>query len=73
MATCEICGEKLGSSQVVYINHYKRFHAIKPTIDIIRPTRKTVRSKAQIVHDMEKMLGYAIFPMVKPWQALAVR
>ncbi len=35
----------------------------------IMPERTTTRTKGQIVHDVEKMLGYAIIPMVKPWSA----
>lgn len=39
----------------------------------IQPVRTTARSVAQIIHDTEKMWGYAIFPTIQPWHAMAVR
>lgn len=74
MPTCEICGERLAQSVEGYKNHYKRFHSVSANVieavNIIRPKRTTTRSKAQIVHDVEKTFGYAIQPMVQPWHSL---
>ena len=76
---CEICGERLAGSQEGYRAHLKRFHSANPHASInpvkspITPLRTSARSKAQIVHDMEKTWGYSIIPDVKPWHSLEVR
>lgn len=76
MSQCDICGEKLALSKEGYKNHIKRFHSVVqtpvllPEIRKIVPLRVTSRSVAQIIHDMEKMWGAAIFPRVQPWHAL---
>lgn len=85
---CEICGQKLALSLQGYKAHNKLFHNVKvsttsrdlnlgqarPVVDAsIRPERTTNRTKAQIVHDMEKVWGASVIPMVKPWQALGDR
>lgn len=80
MAICELCGEKLAGSNVGYRMHMKRFHSVleqprafEAHSVVITPTRITNRSKAQIVHDMEKIWGAAIIPPVMPWHALGDR
>lgn len=75
MTNCEICNELLCTSVEGQRNHYKRFHSLTLTVvkvpHLIKPFRLTKRSKAQIVHDQEKLWGYAIMPPVKPWHSLA--
>lgn len=36
------------------------------------PLNTSGRSKAQIVHDMEKVWGKAVYPEVKPWHSMGV-
>lgn len=79
MPTCEICSEKLAGSKEGYKAHMKRFHALKSNAghivepSRIVPMRLTTRTKAQIVHDMEKTWGMAVIPEVKPWHSLGER
>jgi len=76
---CNICHDRIVGIDG-YSFHLKRFHprAAKTTVrhfsggsmQQIRPIRTTIRTKLQIVHDIEKTWGAALIPEIKPWHSL---
>jgi hypothetical protein len=69
MARCALCGGVTFKTFELYQQHLLGHHNQEP-VKIITPERTTNRTKAQIVHDMEKTWGKAVYPEVKPWHSV---
>lgn len=77
---CAICGLKNFKNVTEYHAHYRTMHSVRalsettlipPTVShYLKPVNTSGRSKEQIVHDMEKVWGHAVFPQVKPWHSV---